>query len=377
MTDYVKPKISVVIGARNEYPTILGTIFSFIEELEHWDYPYEIIIVDNMSTDNTAAILKDKMRRWIREKFLKVIEYNDAPANVTIRNIGAREATGEVVFLSDAHVTIRPGTLHGMIQGWCKRGGLWHSATNIWGDTSDIKCYGYELRLVEKFWGNLCRGVPKEISLDGKPTVPYYRVPMASHCCLMAERKQYLDFGGYCEAFKCYGGGEPYLDLLWWLFGSEVFIYADGLIRHAFGLIPSWRSAKKDVGMRTKVHKRDRTHTSDIKKGDEYLTYARGYAWTNDWFEYNFMLSAYVIGGYSWLQKHYSRYFSKRTGNSRYVSDIQKMRRELLDKGKSWRDMVMHRQICTLDQLIGHDHDGKEIDSIHACPWKKYDDLAA
>jgi glycosyltransferase involved in cell wall biosynthesis len=370
-------KVSVVIGARNEHPQILATIFSFIEEFEYWGYPYEIIVVDNMSDDNTPHILRDKMRRWVREKKLKIIEYNDKPANVTVRNIGAREATGDVVFLSDAHVTIKPGTCHGMIQGWLERGGLWHSAINIWGDTSDIKCYGYDLRLIEKFWGNLSRGVPKELEgKDKKPRVPYYRVPMASHCCLMAGREQYLDFGGYCEAFKCYGGGEPYLDLLWWLFGSEVFIYAKGLIRHAFGLRADWREVKKDTKTRTRVHKKDRTHDTVLKKGESHLHYSRGYAWKNDWMQHNFLLSAYCIGGYSWMHQRYEDYFERRKGNSRYIADIQKIRAEVIKNGSPTRKFIKSRQICTLDELVGHDCHGNVVESPGKTkPWCNFEDL--
>lgn len=371
-----KPKVSVVIGARNEYPQILATIFSFVEEFEHWDYPYEIIVVDNMSTDNTVHILRDKMRRWIREGKLKVIEYNDAPANVTVRNVGAREATGEVVFLSDAHVTISPGTLHGMIQGWLERGGLWHSAMNIWGDTSDIKNLGYDLRLTQKFWGNLSRGVPEEIrGEDKKPTVPFYRVPMASHCCLMAGRKQYLEYGGYCEEFKCYGGGEPYLDLLWWLMGSEVYIYAKGLVRHAFGLIPKWREISKDTKTRTLVHKKNREQSNTLKKGDSHLSYSRGYSWKNDWLHHNFMMSAYTIGGYEWLKQRYESYFETRKGNPRYVKDLQKMRIDVLKNGKSTRDFIQSRQVCTLDELVGHDSQDNLVVSSNTKPWEKFDDL--
>lgn len=366
MTDTGKrPKVSVVFGVRNEYPIILSTILSFVEELEFWGYEWEMIVVDNMSTDNTADILLDKFRRWVRSGQLKVIEYNDRPANVTVRNIGARAATGEVVFLADGHLSIATGTCHGMIQGWLQHGGLWHSAIQIWGDTRDIKCYGYKLKLKERFWGNLSRGVPEEICIDPKaknrkPKVSFYKVPMASHCCLMAGREQFLDFGGYSENFRCYGGGEPYLDLKWWLFGSEVFIYADGLIRHAFGTNAHWQKSPKTKRLRNYVHKKDRTQTADIVKGDEYLRYSRGYSWNNEQFQFNFMLSAYTIGGYKWLQQRYGVYYESRKGNDRYVADIQRLRKEVLKEGRADRLFIEQRQVITLDELLADE------------PWNRF-----
>lgn len=346
-----RPFVSVVLGVRNEYPVILGTIHSFVEDLEHHGYPYEIVVVDNMSTDNTAWILRDKFRRWIREGLLKVIEWNERPANVTVRNIGAREAKGEVVFLADGHLSIKVGTLHGMIQGWIANGGLWHSSINIWGDTTNIRCYGYDLKLRERFWGNLSRFVPAWAkSEDGVP-LGSYTVPMASHCCLMAGREEFLDLGGYCEEFKCYGGGEPYLDLLYWTTGKKVWLYPQGLVRHAFGVNARWEEAKKEKRVRNYVQCEDGSQRADLKPGDKFLRYSRGYAWTNDDFQFNFMLSAFLIGGYSWLQGRYEDYYERRKGNERYVRDIKRLRQEVLRIGTPIREKIESKQVMTLDDL--------------------------
>lgn len=383
------PMVSVVIGSRNEYPIILSTIMSFVEELESFCYRYEIIVVDNLSTDDTVHVLRDRMRRWIREKRLKVIEYSEKPANVTVRNVGARAAVGDVVVLTDAHVAIKHGTIDGMVRGWEDRGGLWHTTTNIWGDDARTRCYGYDLRMVEKFWGNLSRGVPTELQTkpdsdrrkaDTTPIVPYYRVPMASHCCLLAGREQFLDFGGYCEQFKCYGGGEPYLDMLWWLFGSEVWLYADGLVRHAFGLDPKTSKAPKDkkIGSRVMLIPRGDggpVFTNVLKKDDEYLRYSRGYAWTNDWFQQNFMMSAYTVGGYPWLQQRYATYHESRKGNSRYVADLRQMRKDVLRDGAETRKFIASRQNLTLSELLGHDQHGNPVDHPGSLPWTKHGDL--
>lgn len=375
-----RPKVSVVLGVRNEYPVILGTIYSFMEELEFWGYEWEFVIVNNLSTDNCHDILMDKFRRWYKSGQLKLVTYDEKPANVTVRNIGAREATGDVVFVGDGHLSITIGTLHGMIQGWVERGGLWHSAIQIWGDLKEIKTYGYDLKLHERFWGNLCRGVPLEVAENPKarysaPRVPYYRVPMASHCLVMAGREEYLEKGGYSEHFTCYGGGEPYLDLKWWLYGGEVWIYADGLVRHAFGTNAQWKKVPKDKTIRSAVHKKDRTQSRELKAGEEYLHYSRGYAWTNDWFQQNFMMSAYLIGGYRWLQKMYGMYLEGRKGNPRYVKDVKEFRRDILAKGSAERRVIEERSICSLDELLGEDENREPAESSHARPWERYDDL--
>lgn len=349
-----RPKVSVVFGCRNEYPTILGTMHSFMEELEHWGYPFELIVVDNLSTDNTAPILRDKFRRLIRNGLLKVIRYDERPANVTVRNVGARAATGDVLFLSDGHMSVKIGTCHAMIQAWLREGrkGLFHASTNIWGDTTEIRCYGYDLKLELKFWGNLSRYLPPDVKDPETGKLRDYWIPMSSHSCLMAGREEYLDFGGYNEFFRCYGGGEPYLDLKWWLFGSKVWIVPEGLFRHGFGVNAMWRTASRDKHVHSSVYVSDGRMTADLKKGDVYLHYARGYAWNNEQFTFNFMLSAYTIGGYRWLETMYARYHEERKRNSRYLRDLQDLRREVLRDGAADRAEIERRQVCSLDDLL-------------------------
>jgi glycosyltransferase involved in cell wall biosynthesis len=361
-----KPKVSVVVTCKNEWPIIMSTLYSFYEELIHNDYPFELIVVDNRSTDNTPDILRDRMRRWVRHGILKVVEYKDRDANVTVRNVGARAATGDVVVLSDAHVSIRVGTIDGMVRGWQQKGGLWHSGIQIWSDsphpdskTGEItKCYGYSLKLKERFWGSLCTFIPPEIKSQ-KPR-PAYLVPMASHCCLLAGREEYLDIGGYSENFRCYGGGEPYLDLKYWLFGKKVWIYPEGLVRHAFGINTSWPTSGQDKVLKEYVWVKGKGLQKELKKGDQHLHYSRGYSWNNEQKDFNFMMAAYCIGGYEWLQTNYAVWYKQRMGNERYLEDVKQLRREVLSEGADDRKFIESRQVMTLDELLIQD------------PWKDF-----
>ncbi len=217
-------------------------------------------------------------------------------------------------------------------------------------------------------------------------------------------------------------GGEPYLDLKWWLFGKEVWIYPEGLIRHAFGVNAQWRKVgagamteenqdqlkvyfdEKDVKkaarlnrrlpppvreqaqelwkedksvsekiaslvpnwpkrFRNEVHTRHSGQTKWVPAGDEHLHYSRGYAWNNDQFQFNFMLSAFTIGGYPWLQQRYKAYYDVRKGNPRYIKVIKQLRHEVLAAGLEDRQFIASRQELSLDELLEKE------------PWKKFDDL--
>lgn len=360
-----KPSVSVVITARNEYPIILGTILSFYEELTFWGYEFEIIVVDNMSNDLGPQVIKDKFRRWIREGILRVIEFNERAGNVLVRNVGAREAKGDVVILCDAHLSIARGAIHGMVQNWSRVGGLWHPSIHSWGDTSDIRCYGYRLALEQKFWGNLSRYLPdyaktppKELPeppegledrwLDG----PFpHQVPMASHCCILVGRKEYLELGGYHDSFRCYGGGEPFLDLLYWLMGRAVWIEPRALVRHATFSRAQWKKLNKDHEGGP-IWVKGRGLTKKAKSGEERLAYGRGYGFTNEQLHFNFMLSAFVIGGVEWLDKIYRNYYEVRKINPRYVQDLKQLRREVIREGMPKRQWVDANAKMTLNEVL-------------------------
>lgn len=53
-------------------------------------------------------------------------------------------------------------------------------------------------------------------------TKDWFYIPAQGHCSLMVNRKQFLDFGGYPKYHRTYGGGEFYLNMKWWMFGSNV-----------------------------------------------------------------------------------------------------------------------------------------------------------
>jgi glycosyltransferase involved in cell wall biosynthesis len=370
--------VSVVLSVRNEYPTILGTIYAFYEDLITWLEPddFEFVVVDNCSKDSTAAILSDKFRRWTSKGLMKVIRFDERPGNVVARNVGAKAAEGEVVIFADGHLSLADGFTKPMVEG-ARHGGCWHPAFQVWGDPDNVRCYGYELRLKEKFWGNISRHVPKSIPRDaaGRPAVQY-QVPMASHCCLAVRRDEFLELGGYGDKLRVYGGGEPLLNLKYWVVGSSVHVEPRALVRHcAFGTAARWqanpraRKLEKNAGNVTVRRQGDPAKvemTKEIQAGDEHLAYGRDYAWTNEDKDHNFMAAAFITGGYEWLQRIYRIFWDKRWGvdkegnrlsepaAERYLDDLNKLRRDVLRDCAGERAAVEARTVRTLDDLLAN-----------------------
>ncbi len=94
------PKISVVVCTYNGSATIRDTM----EALQRLEYPdYEVIVIDDGSTDRTAAIVKSYPVRLIR---------TENRGLSSARNTGFRAASGEIVAYTDDDAYPDPHWLH-------------------------------------------------------------------------------------------------------------------------------------------------------------------------------------------------------------------------------------------------------------------------
>ncbi|MGH3566573.1 MAG: glycosyltransferase family 2 protein [Pseudonocardia sp.] len=103
--------VSVVIPARNAATVIAGQL----EGLSRQDYPgaWELIVADNASTDDTAALAAD----WAAK--LPTLRVVPAAARLGInhaRNVGAAAARGDFLVFCDADDVATPGWLHAMVE---------------------------------------------------------------------------------------------------------------------------------------------------------------------------------------------------------------------------------------------------------------------
>ena len=108
--DY-KPFVSVLIPAHNEESVITNTI----ENILAMNYEnFEVIVIDDRSTDNTASIIKDLEQRY--EKVTALIRSADAfPGKSAVLNDAFKLAKGEAILVFDADATVDPDFLSIMI----------------------------------------------------------------------------------------------------------------------------------------------------------------------------------------------------------------------------------------------------------------------
>lgn len=103
------PKISVIIPVYNAQKTLKRCIDSVL--LQDYDN-YEIVLVDDGSTDSSDKICKKYLNENIKINYIR--QFNSGPASA--RNTGIKNSTGDYIYFVDADDYIESNTLSTMIK---------------------------------------------------------------------------------------------------------------------------------------------------------------------------------------------------------------------------------------------------------------------
>src|SRR5215468_11366155 len=97
-------KLSVIIPCYNG----VGTIATQLEALakQDWSEPWEVIVSDNGSTDDSVAIVEKYRSKLPHLRVVDASAKRGAPYAI---NVGARAATGDAIAVCDADDEIAPG----------------------------------------------------------------------------------------------------------------------------------------------------------------------------------------------------------------------------------------------------------------------------
>lgn len=106
-----KPLVTVMVPAHNEESVISNTV----ENILSMDYPnFEIIVIDDRSSDNTASVIKDLETK--HEQVRALIREKDAfPGKSAVLNDALKIAHGEAILVFDADATVEPDFLNKLI----------------------------------------------------------------------------------------------------------------------------------------------------------------------------------------------------------------------------------------------------------------------
>jgi chlorobactene glucosyltransferase len=106
-----QPRVSILIPARNEAAILAITLPKFLNQ----DYgDYEVILVDDASTDETASLAEEFLRSHPQR--FRMIRVNELPPGWVGKphalHVGFQAAAGEWVLATDADIEFHPRALH-------------------------------------------------------------------------------------------------------------------------------------------------------------------------------------------------------------------------------------------------------------------------
>jgi glycosyltransferase involved in cell wall biosynthesis len=205
-------EISVVVISRNEGRELARTVENYDDTLPDGA---EILIIDDGSTDRSADRLRTRRRRI---RVYRVKNYGVARA----RNFGAREARGNVIVYSDAHLRLNPDWWRPMVDVLAnpKVGGI---APAIAGYRSSRVGYGLKFkdRRLEVRW------------LRRRPRGPV-AAPIIPGCCFATRRDVIEATGGWDDRQLQRGNVDNEGCVRFWLLGYELMITPDTVVAHKF-----------------------------------------------------------------------------------------------------------------------------------------------
>jgi glycosyltransferase involved in cell wall biosynthesis len=192
--------VSVVIPVRNGAATLGAQLAALAGQV--CSVPFEVLVVDNGSTDATVAVARSFADRLA----LRVIDATERPGINVARNAGARAAAGSLLLFCDADDLVAPGWVQAMwaasAQAEALGGALDETSLN------DVDRYGRD----------------SPAARDGLPVglgfLPY---PVGANCGVKADI--YREVGGFDET---YAGGGDEVDFFWRV----------QLAGHALGWVP-------------------------------------------------------------------------------------------------------------------------------------------
>jgi len=300
-------KLSIVIPARNEHPAATFTLQALWDQLEGSGLDWETILVDNLSDDKTGSFAEK--RYWGGHGRHHVIRYEAAGSCWQSRNAGLEMATGDIVFLFDAHVLPSPDLIQKQMEFFRTHpeADVLYTPVVWMGDTKNNAAYGYALHMERKFWGSWTRR-----KVSDQP----YMVPMSGTAGVAVRSGS---FDGWPAPMSIYGGGEQWLSLLTWMCGGSCWIHPETYVYHLA----------------------DTRKYSDDPSRD----------WrTNEAHHFNKCLVAYALGGVEWWEKLLN--LCLKNWGPTYHTAARNIAELARAEGKPYREMVEAKAIYTLDEVL-------------------------
>jgi len=193
-------KLSIVIANWNGLGLIDKCLPSVVAAAEHTGKSYEIIIVDDASTDGSVSFLKAKFPK------VNIVALAENHGYIKVNNLGAKTARGELLAFVSNDIVLKEDALAKML-GHFKDPRVFAVAPKIlrW----DKKTIQAEFIGCEFVLGTVVQTQPgvneKDMNMFKDTRLTYF----APGCASVIDRKRFLALGGLDEVYSPFYGEEP------------------------------------------------------------------------------------------------------------------------------------------------------------------------
>jgi glycosyltransferase involved in cell wall biosynthesis len=94
--------VTIVLPCYNEGPHVLQELDRITEAMDASGFRYELLVIDDKSTDNTLEVLQEALPRFPR---MRLMPFQRNGGSGTARRIGSSEAYGRIVVWTDSDLT--------------------------------------------------------------------------------------------------------------------------------------------------------------------------------------------------------------------------------------------------------------------------------
>jgi len=172
-------KLTVIIPCLNE-AEFIGTQLDALAG-QHWLQPWEVIVSDNGSTDETLQIVE---RYKGRLPNLRVVDASDRRGQAHAKNVAARVALGDALAFCDADDEVAPG---------------WVAALGETLSQHDFVASRFEIEKLNPLWLRPALGKPQHLGVNRYKHPPY--LYHAGGCGLGIKRSLHEAVGGFDESW--------------------------------------------------------------------------------------------------------------------------------------------------------------------------------
>ncbi len=96
------PYVTIVLPCYNEGAHVLREIDRITVAMNASEFTYEVLCIDDASTDDTLEVLRDAQRRYAN---IRLLPFRRNGGSGTARRIGTQQSRGEIVVWTDADMT--------------------------------------------------------------------------------------------------------------------------------------------------------------------------------------------------------------------------------------------------------------------------------